>query len=320
VVASDGTYTDKVQVTWDSSAGTTFYEVYRAESADGAKTLLGSPTGPSWDDTTAGVGTIYYYWVKACNTWGCSNDSDYDTGHRSEVPPLEPYVTDSTAFASYAGSTYTYLVGHVQNPMAERAGFVRIYASFYDDHGGLVKEDYAFSCFPSLAPGMKSPFVMIVSQLPLSSWATYSLRLEWLDLGGSPVALEVSNESPFFDSGDAFHVTGTARNPFGQRLEDNTACVAMLDSTGNAIGVWWENLDNLEPGASVDFDVAVSFWKYKPDRNQVAGHSLQVYAQYGFPPASADGKLREDVRVKTDQLRRHLEADTKGQEEPTRIR
>jgi hypothetical protein len=82
VVASDGTYTETVQVTWDSAADATYYEVYRAESAGGTKTLLGSPTGTSYDDDSAVVGTTYYYWLVACNTWGCSDYSAHDTGYR----------------------------------------------------------------------------------------------------------------------------------------------------------------------------------------------------------------------------------------------
>jgi hypothetical protein len=90
VLASDGTYTETVRVTWDSAVNATYYEVYRAESASGTKSLLDSPTATSYDDDSAAVGTTYYYWVVACNTWGCSDFSAYDTGYRSGVPPDPP--------------------------------------------------------------------------------------------------------------------------------------------------------------------------------------------------------------------------------------
>ena len=83
VQASDGTYTDKVEVTWDSSSGANDYEVYRATSATGTKSMLGNPSSTSFDDTSAAVGTTYYYWLKACNEWGCSDFSTYDTGYSS---------------------------------------------------------------------------------------------------------------------------------------------------------------------------------------------------------------------------------------------
>jgi fibronectin type 3 domain-containing protein len=79
---SDSTYTDKVRVTWNSSSGATNYVVYRATSSGGSKTLLDSPGGTSYDDTSAAVGTTYYYWVKACNSYGCSDYSAHDTGYR----------------------------------------------------------------------------------------------------------------------------------------------------------------------------------------------------------------------------------------------
>jgi hypothetical protein len=90
VAASDGTYTDRVEVTWSASSGATYYEVYRAGSESGAKSLLGSPAASPFDDSSAAVGTTYYYWVKACNSWGCSDFSTYNTGYRSGTPPPVP--------------------------------------------------------------------------------------------------------------------------------------------------------------------------------------------------------------------------------------
>jgi len=85
VQASDGAYADRVHVTWASSPGATHYEVYRAISLAGAKSLLGSPSDPWYGDTSANPGTIYYYWVKACNQGGCSEYSAYDDGWRGQV-------------------------------------------------------------------------------------------------------------------------------------------------------------------------------------------------------------------------------------------
>jgi basic membrane lipoprotein Med (substrate-binding protein (PBP1-ABC) superfamily)/fibronectin type 3 domain-containing protein len=80
--ASDGTYPDRVQVTWSASLGATSYRLYRATSAGGTKTLLGSPTSTSANDTSATPGTTYYYWVTACRAAVCSDYSAYDTGRR----------------------------------------------------------------------------------------------------------------------------------------------------------------------------------------------------------------------------------------------
>lgn len=60
VSASDGTYTDRVLVTWSAAAGASYYEVHRATSPGGSKTVVGTLTGTSLNDTGAAVGTTYY--------------------------------------------------------------------------------------------------------------------------------------------------------------------------------------------------------------------------------------------------------------------
>ena len=87
VQASDGTYLNKVQVTWTASPGATSYTVYRATQRWGTKTALGTTSNTTYDDTTGLAGKIYYYYVKATNANGTSNFSASDTGFRSEGPP-----------------------------------------------------------------------------------------------------------------------------------------------------------------------------------------------------------------------------------------
>jgi fibronectin type 3 domain-containing protein len=96
VQASDGTYTDKVRVSWSASSGATSYKVYRATSASGMKSLRGSPTGTTFDDTTATPGVTYYYWVKACKGVNCSDYSAYNTGWRKLSAPTNVQASDGT--------------------------------------------------------------------------------------------------------------------------------------------------------------------------------------------------------------------------------
>jgi len=96
VQASDGTYTDKVLVSWNASSGATSYKVYRAASAAGTKSLLGSPTGTSFNDTTATPGVTYRYWVKACNGANCSSYSAGNTGWRKLSAPTGLTASDGT--------------------------------------------------------------------------------------------------------------------------------------------------------------------------------------------------------------------------------
>ncbi|OGN74482.1 MAG: hypothetical protein A2X25_06245 [Chloroflexi bacterium GWB2_49_20] len=93
---SDGTYTDKVQVSWNPISGATTYNVYRATSASGTKSLLGSPAGTAFADTTATPGPTYYYFVKACMGANCSGYSTTDTGWRNLSAPANLQASDGT--------------------------------------------------------------------------------------------------------------------------------------------------------------------------------------------------------------------------------
>ncbi len=94
--ASDGTSTTKVQLTWTASTGATSYKVYRATSAGGAKTLLGSPTDTSFADSKAIPGVTYYYWVKAYRGTRFSAFSAYNTGWRKLSAPTNLQASDGT--------------------------------------------------------------------------------------------------------------------------------------------------------------------------------------------------------------------------------
>ena len=99
VSATDGAYTDKVRVTWNSSSGATAYEVWRHtsnSSGSASKISNPDPTGTSYDDTTAVAGTTYYYWVKAKNAGGTSGFSSSDSGYRQVGSPPVPTGVSAT--------------------------------------------------------------------------------------------------------------------------------------------------------------------------------------------------------------------------------
>jgi hypothetical protein len=95
VSASDGTFTDKVQVSWSASAGATHYQVFRNTSNNSSSATLLSSSFPSspYNDTSAVAGTTYFYWIKACNAGGCSSFSASDSGYRQgTTPPTNPFL------------------------------------------------------------------------------------------------------------------------------------------------------------------------------------------------------------------------------------
>lgn len=86
VAASDGTFTDRVRVTWLSSSGAAGYEVWRGTSSSSSGAVRITTTdvnGTLFDDTTAVAGTTYWYWVRARNTAGTSPLSAANSGYRA---------------------------------------------------------------------------------------------------------------------------------------------------------------------------------------------------------------------------------------------
>jgi hypothetical protein len=75
VSASDGGFTDRVDIAWLAVPSATSYQVYR----DGG--LIGEPTAASQSDTAVNPGQIYDYSVRACNPAGCSSESQPNPGH-----------------------------------------------------------------------------------------------------------------------------------------------------------------------------------------------------------------------------------------------
>ena len=65
-IALDG----KVSLAWPAVTGASGYRVYRGTSAATATTLVGSPTGASFVDTTAANGTTYFYAVDRARRHG----------------------------------------------------------------------------------------------------------------------------------------------------------------------------------------------------------------------------------------------------------
>jgi hypothetical protein len=81
VDASDGTYTDKIVVSWNSVAEATTYNVYYSSSLGGSQTLLGNYAGTSVNAIGTAPGDVWYFWVYSVNTNGESATGTYDTGY-----------------------------------------------------------------------------------------------------------------------------------------------------------------------------------------------------------------------------------------------
>jgi hypothetical protein len=94
VSATDGTYTDKVRVSWGAVSGATSYYVYRGSSASGAYSQINQGTATAqtyYDDRTASAsGTHYWYRVRAYKGGQYSSVSAPDEGWRGTGTPPPP--------------------------------------------------------------------------------------------------------------------------------------------------------------------------------------------------------------------------------------
>ena len=111
VSASDGTYTNKIRITWNSAARATSYKIYRrtTDSIPGSHSF--TDTASPYDDTTPVAETTYYYWVKGTNSSGDGPASTSNSGYMAaeELPPL--VVTPSAITFGFDTSVGSIIAG-----------------------------------------------------------------------------------------------------------------------------------------------------------------------------------------------------------------
>ncbi|MGA2679455.1 MAG: C10 family peptidase [Sedimentisphaerales bacterium] len=154
VSASDGNYTDHVQVTWDSVSGATGYEVWRgADSNSSSASKLGdSNVSPFDDNNSITPGTTYYYWVKAKNNCGTSDFSSSDSGYACVIPsvPADVLASDGN-YTGHVRVTWdsvseatNYEVWRNTSDDSGSAFNLGDYTSPYDDYGVTKGKTYYY--------------------------------------------------------------------------------------------------------------------------------------------------------------------------------
>lgn len=96
VQADDGASSEHIRIVWDAVVTADSYAIFRAESETGVKTLLGTTTGASFDDTTASPDVTYTYWVTGRNDQGESLFSASDTGRRAIPLQVSAHLSNAT--------------------------------------------------------------------------------------------------------------------------------------------------------------------------------------------------------------------------------
>ena len=104
VNASDGTYNDKIEVTWSAVEDVHLYLIYISDTLKSRRTYLGQSVG--FDSTLFNIknlapGTVHYIWVYSSTGNGWSETATYDTGYIAPNPdatvPEAPTLTSVTA-------------------------------------------------------------------------------------------------------------------------------------------------------------------------------------------------------------------------------
>ena len=92
VVATDGTYSNKIVVTWNTSDNATKYQVFKNtnNNNDTATSLSGETSDLIFNDVVIIPGQTNFYWVKAGNNYGWSDFSQGDSGHTPALPLYHP--------------------------------------------------------------------------------------------------------------------------------------------------------------------------------------------------------------------------------------
>jgi len=104
VAATDGTFSDRVRVTWDPATGASGYHVWRNTTNNpGTATRIATGIGDTtYDDTSAWFGTTYYYWVTSSNSSGTSSFSTADTGFSTN--PTIVHIDDTNTTGNQDGT------------------------------------------------------------------------------------------------------------------------------------------------------------------------------------------------------------------------
>ena len=175
VSATDGTYIDKVVVSWTASGGAQSYTLYRYTSNDtNGMSELAITTGTSYEDMSVSLGVVYYYWVRANGAMTTSELSVSDSGLAGMDAPTDVSATDGAYFdkivltwTGSADASYYIIYRNIVNDsgtatqMATSANttytdtdvwpgmtyyyWVRSYSSLYDTYSGFSEPDVGYA-------------------------------------------------------------------------------------------------------------------------------------------------------------------------------
>lgn len=110
VEASDGSYDDYVQITWDASEGATEYQIYRGRGSceDFPFDEIAVVTDLHYEDSDINAAEVHWYKVRACKDSTCSDFSECDPGYCGTPVSIGPggFRVDAQGNVYSAGSVH----------------------------------------------------------------------------------------------------------------------------------------------------------------------------------------------------------------------
>jgi len=103
VQATQGSYTNKIRITWNSASGANSYRVYRSMSYNGPWTVyIATPSGTTYDDYFSNAGYKYYYRISSC-----TYSSGASCGAMSYPPATGWVKPEAPSYISATDGAYT---------------------------------------------------------------------------------------------------------------------------------------------------------------------------------------------------------------------
>jgi len=108
ITASDGTYADRVVVSWNPVTNAVKYKVYRSVTFDITQVVpIGETVATSFNDLSGEAGKLYYYWASSVNGYMGEGamSTDRETGYYGLAAPGGIFATDG-AYANKVRVTW----------------------------------------------------------------------------------------------------------------------------------------------------------------------------------------------------------------------
>jgi len=255
VSASQGTFSDKVRVSWNAAVGAESYTIYRAETNifSFASALASNVTATTYDDTSALL-VYYYYWVRADSAGGSSAAVGPALGFTSasggpdtpsNISPTGFEVVNAPAVLTASAYSGTYPFGGSEWQVSENSDFS--YSEHSNWKSGTTIPDTTITV-PKNAIGDGTNYWRVRYMNKFANWSSWSSGTSFIYVPGTngPTTFldnfnvvgsgDVNKDytSTFRQSGNASPLTykieeateigGSASNPGWLTLGQNSGC------------------------------------------------------------------------------------------------